>query len=46
LLLYVIHGCLHLAGHDDQTAEGLAKIRAAETEHLARFGLTHRYDQP
>jgi probable rRNA maturation factor len=45
LLLYVIHGCLHLAGHDDQTVDGRAKMRAAETEHLARFGLAHRYDQ-
>lgn len=44
LLLYVIHGCLHLTGHDDQTPEGLAKMRTAETEHLARFGLTHLYD--
>lgn len=44
LLLYVIHGCLHLVGHDDQTADGQAAMRAAETEHLARFGLAHRYD--
>ena len=44
LLLYVIHGCLHLVGHDDQTPAGQAAMRAAETQHLARFGLTHRYD--
>jgi probable rRNA maturation factor len=46
LLLYVIHGCLHLLGHDDQTPEGAAAMRAAETKHLAAFGLTHRYDEP
>ena len=44
LLLYVIHGCLHLVGHDDHTPEGQAAMRAAEAGHLAEFGLTHRYD--
>jgi probable rRNA maturation factor len=44
LLLYVIHGCLHLVGHDDQTPDGRAAMRAAETQHLAEFGLAHRYD--
>jgi len=44
LLLYVIHGCLHLVGHDDQTPEGQAAMREAEAKHLAFFGLTHRYD--
>jgi probable rRNA maturation factor len=45
LLLYVIHGCLHLAGHDDQTPEGRDAMLAAETRHLAAFGLTHRFDE-
>lgn len=45
LLLYVIHGCLHLAGHDDQTPEGRAAMRAAEAQHLSSFGLKHRFDQ-
>src|SRR5262245_8347150 len=45
LLLYVIHGCLHLVGHDDTTPEGKQQMRAAETRHLAEFGLTHRYDE-
>ncbi|MCI0360482.1 MAG: rRNA maturation RNase YbeY [Planctomycetaceae bacterium] len=44
LLLYVIHGSLHLVGHDDKTPEGQAAMRAAEAKHLAQFGLTHRYD--
>ncbi len=45
LLLYVIHGCLHLAGHDDQAPEGRDAMRAAETRHLAQFGLTHQFDE-
>jgi probable rRNA maturation factor len=45
LLLYVIHGCLHLVGHDDQTLEGRSAMRAAETKHLAALGLAHRYDE-
>lgn len=44
LLLYVIHGCLHLAGHDDQTPEGKAAMRAAEAKQLTHFGLAHRFD--
>jgi probable rRNA maturation factor len=44
LLLYVIHGSLHLAGHDDQTPAGRAAMRTAESRHLAQFGLKHRFD--
>lgn len=44
LLLYVIHGCLHLIGHDDQTPEGLAAMRAAESKYLAKLGLQHRFE--
>ena len=44
LLLYVIHGCLHLVGHDDTTPEGKRKMRQAEAKYLAKFGLTHRFD--
>ena len=39
LLLYVIHGALHLAGLDDATADKQAEMRAAERKHLASFGL-------
>jgi probable rRNA maturation factor len=45
LLLYVIHGSLHLVGHDDHTPDGRAAMREAETQHLAEFGLQHRYDE-
>lgn len=44
LLLYVIHGCLHLVGYDDTTPEGKQKMREAEAMHLAAMGLTHRYE--
>jgi probable rRNA maturation factor len=44
LLLYVVHGCLHLVGHDDAIPEGRRAMRAAEAAHLAKFGLTHRYE--
>ena len=44
LLLYVIHGALHLVGYDDQSPEGRAAMRAAETNYLAQFGLEHRYE--
>jgi probable rRNA maturation factor len=45
LLLYVIHGALHLVGHDDHTPAGRAAMRQAEAEHLALFGLQHRYEE-
>lgn len=39
LLLYVVHGALHLAGYDDQTPEGRRAMRAREQEILAALGL-------
>ena len=44
LLLYVIHGCLHLIGHDDTTSEAKQAMRDAEARFLAEFGLQHRFD--
>jgi probable rRNA maturation factor len=44
LLLYVIHGALHLVGHDDQSPDSKAAMRAVETVVLARLGLRHRHD--
>ena len=40
LLLYVIHGALHLAGHDDGEPNQAALMRARERHYLAPFGLT------
>jgi probable rRNA maturation factor len=42
LLLYVIHGCLHLIGHDDTTDDAQAEMTAAETKYLQQFGLQRR----
>ena len=46
LLLYVIHGTLHLVGYDDQTPEQRAAMREQERAYLARFGLEPRYEEP
>ena len=39
LLLYVIHGALHLVGCDDVTDEQRNEMRRREQAHLDRFGL-------
>lgn len=39
LLLYVVHGCLHLCGYTDADAKGAARMRAKEREYLARLSL-------
>ena len=44
LLLYVIHGVLHLIGYDDKSPEACEEMRLAETRHLGKFGLTPPWD--
>jgi len=44
LLLYIIHGTLHLVGHDDTTPDAKKTIRAAEAAYLNHFGLEHRFE--
>ena len=44
LLLYVIHGALHLVGHDDQTPEAKELMREQEIKYLRQFGLEPRFD--
>ncbi|MBN2476581.1 MAG: rRNA maturation RNase YbeY [Pirellulales bacterium] len=39
LLLYVIHGTLHLVGYDDATPPQKAEMRERESAYLAHFGL-------
>ena len=39
LLLYVIHGTLHLVGYDDLAPEACAEMRRQERVYLARFGV-------
>lgn len=43
LLLYVIHGALHLVGHDDTTPDGKQSMRDLEAKHLGQFGLEQRF---
>ena len=43
LLLYAIHGTLHLVGYDDLTPAAKKIMRRAEMHYLAQFGLTPRY---
>ena len=45
LLLYVLHGTLHLVGYDDTTPQARAEMREQERRYLAGFNLTPRYDE-
>ncbi|MBW3596171.1 MAG: rRNA maturation RNase YbeY [Planctomycetes bacterium] len=45
LLLYAIHGALHLVGYDDQDPAAQAEMRQQEAALLARFGLSPRYEE-
>ena len=38
VLLYALHGMLHLSGYDDRTARDFAKMHAAEDAILTRLG--------
>jgi probable rRNA maturation factor len=38
LLLYVIHGCLHLCGYDDKTKKAAQEMRVKEREYLMQLG--------
>lgn len=40
LLLYVVHGMLHLVGFDDTTPEIQTVMRQKEREYLAQLGIT------
>jgi probable rRNA maturation factor len=42
LLLYVIHGALHLIGYDDTTAEARNHMRSREHYYLDHFGIQPR----
>jgi probable rRNA maturation factor len=39
LALYVIHGLLHLCGHDDKSKEAAARMRERERHYLRQLGL-------
>jgi probable rRNA maturation factor len=38
VLLYVVHGCLHLCGYDDRTADDAARMHRREDSILAKLG--------
>ena len=44
LMLYVIHGTLHLVGLDDTDDASAEKMRAAEADYLGRFGIAHVWE--
>ncbi|HCP84188.1 MAG: rRNA maturation RNase YbeY [Rhodopirellula sp.] len=44
LLLYVIHGTLHLVGFNDKTPDDQAEMHEQEAKYLLKFGLQHRID--
>lgn len=39
LMLYVVHGCLHLCGYTDSDDESAAEMRVKERQYLAQLGL-------
>ncbi len=45
MLLYAIHGALHLVGYDDQTLEAQSTMREREQLYLGQFGLRPRYEE-
>ena len=45
LTLYVVHGLLHLCGHDDMTRKMQAAMQQREVEVLADWGLTPHYGE-
>jgi probable rRNA maturation factor len=44
LLLYVVHGCLHLVGYEDTTPDEQRQMRKLEMLYLSRRGRKPRYD--
>jgi probable rRNA maturation factor len=45
LLLYAVHGALHLAGYEDGCPEDRQRMREREKHYLAGFGLDARYEE-
>ncbi len=43
LALYVVHGLLHLCGHDDRTVDDRVEMRRRESEILAQAGLSNTF---
>ena len=45
LLLYFIHGALHLVCYDDKHPSDSSDMRDAEKKYLESFGVEHRWDR-
>ena len=45
LLLYLVHGTLHLLGYDDTSPEARATMRERERRYLAALNLRVRYEE-
>ena len=45
LLLYVIHGTLHLVGYDDATPEAAEEMRRQETHYLQQLGVSRSVNE-
>jgi probable rRNA maturation factor len=43
LLLYVVHGTLHITGYDDLTPEAAVEMRAKEKHYLEPLGITPKW---
>lgn len=46
LLLYIIHGLLHAAGHDDKTPKQARAMHAIEDRVLTRLGVGATFNPP
>ena len=44
LLLYVIHGILHLVGYDDHAPDDCSAMRERERHYMERFGRSPKDD--
>lgn len=44
LLLYVVHGTLHLVGYNDKNPSDAKEMRDAEKKYLGVFGVEHRWN--
>jgi probable rRNA maturation factor len=43
IILYVVHGVLHLSGHSDLTRPDRSRMRAAERRIMDRLSRTHKF---
>lgn len=46
LLLYIVHGTLHLLGFDDDTDEAQLEMRALEQQHMSQLGIQLPSESP